>query len=275
MWLGEDDKKEIIKLLLDSNTVENVSIIPIVGFGGLGKTTLAQLIYNDEIVKNNFELKLWICISDIFDLERIIKEILEQLTKCKHEESLEMLQNQLRENLNGKKYLLVLDDLWNEDSNKWDLLKNLLMGGARGSSIVVTTRSIKVAEITGTTTPHALEGLAEEKAWSLFVKMAFKGGKEPKNQGIIDLGKEIVRKCIGVPLAIRTIGRLLYGKTSKIEWQSFLDNELSKIAQQENNILLTLKLSYDHLPSHLKQCFAYCRLFPKDHRIYVNTLIFG
>ena len=79
--------------------------------------------------------------------------------------------------------------------------------------------------------------------------------------------------CIGVPLAIRTIGSLLYGKSTEIEWQSFLDNELSKIAQQENNISLTLKLSYDHLPSHWKQCFAYCRLFPKDHRIYVNTLI--
>ena len=181
--------------------------------------------------------------------------------------------NQLRENLNGKKYLLVLDDLWNEDGNKWLLLKNLLMGGARGSGIVVTTCSIKVAEITGTTSPHALKGLTEEKAWSLFVKMAFKGGKEPKNQGIIDLGKEIVGKCIGVPLAIRTIGRLLYGKTSKIEWQSFLDDELSKLTQQENNISLTLKLSYDHLPSHLKQCFAYCRLFPKDYRIDVVTLI--
>jgi hypothetical protein len=72
---------------------------------------------------------------------------------------------------------------------------------------------------------------------------------------------------------LRTLGSLLYDKTSKIEWQSFLDNELSIIAQQENKILSTLKLSYDHLPSHLKQCFAYCRLFPKDHRISVKALI--
>ena len=82
-----------------------------------------------------------------------------------------------------------------------------------------------------------------------------------------------MRKCYGVPLAIRIIGSLLFGKTFEIEWRSFLDNELSKIAQQENNILSTLKLSYDHLPSQLKQCFAYCRLFQKDHRIHVNTLI--
>ncbi|XP_075643237.1 putative disease resistance protein RGA1 [Castanea sativa] len=269
----EDDKEEIIKLLLDANTVENVSIIPIVGIGGLGKTTLAQLIYNDENVKNDFELKLWICISDNFDIKHIVKQILESLGNRRDEESLEILQNHLRGEINGQKYFLVLDDVWNEDTDKWLLLKNLLTGGARGSKIVVTTRSIKVAEIMGTTSPHELKGLDPEKAWSLFVKMAFKGGIEPENQGIIDLGKEIVGKCIGVPLAIRTIGSLLYGKTSKIEWQSFLDNELSKIGQQENKISSTLKLSYDHLPSHLKQCFAYCRLFPKDYLINVVTLI--
>ncbi|KAK4592361.1 hypothetical protein RGQ29_016771, partial [Quercus rubra] len=270
----EDDKKQIIKLLLDANTVENVSIIPIVGIGGLGKTTLAQLIYNDENVKNNFELKLWICISDNFDIKHIVKQILESLGDRRDEESLEILQNHLRGNLNGKKYFIVLDDVWNEDRNNWITLNNLLMGGAKGSKIVVTTRSIKVVEIMGTTSPHELKGLDPEKAWSLFVKMAFKGGIEPDNQEIIALGKEIVKKCIGVPLAIRTIGSLLYGKTSKIEWQSFLDDELSKLTQQENNISLTLKLSYDHLPSHLKQCFAYCRLFPKDYRIDVVTLIY-
>ncbi|KAK4551366.1 hypothetical protein RGQ29_032388 [Quercus rubra] len=269
----EDDKKEIIKLLLDSNTVENVSIIPIVGIGGLGKTTLAQLIYNDEIVKNNFELKLWICISDNFDIKHIVKQILESLGNGRYEESLEILQNHLREKLNGKKYVIVLDDVWNENRNNWITLNNLLMGGARGSKIVVTTRSLKVAEIMGTTSPHELEGLDAEKAWSLFVKMAFKGGIEPENREIIALGKEIVKKCIGVPLAIRTIGSLLYGKTSKFEWQSFLTDELSKLTQQENKISSTLKLSYDHLPSHLKQCFAYCRLFPKDDRIDVYTLI--
>jgi hypothetical protein len=274
----EDDKKKIIKLLLDTNTsVENVSIIPIVGIGGLGKTTLAQLIYNDENVKKIFEPKLWICISEIFDVKRILKEILEQLTKEKHEESLEILQNQLREKLNGKKYFLVLDDVWNEDQEKWLLLRNLLMVGARGSRIIVTTRSVRVVRIIGATSWHALEGLPQEKAWSLFVKMAFEQGQLPENQAFISLGKEIVEKCGGVPLAIRTIGGLLRSKDSENEWQYFKNYELSKITQEEesdiSSILKTLKLSYDHLPSHLKQCFAYCRLFPKDYKIDVNTLI--
>ena len=265
----DDDKKEIIKLLFDTDVVENVSIIPIVGIGGLGKTTLAQLIYNDENVKNKFKPKLWICVSDNFD----VKQILESMKVERHEENLEILQNQLRETLNGKKYFLVLDDVWNEDINEWHQFKNLLMGGARGSRIVVTTCSIKVAEITSTTSLYDLKGFVEEKAWPLFVKMAYKNGKALENKALVALGKQIVGKCNGVPLAIRTIGSLLYGKTSEIEWQSFLENELSKLAQQENKILSTLKLSYDHLPSNLKQCFAHCRLFPKDHRIYVDKLI--
>ena len=145
-----------MKRLFDDSVKENISIIPNVGIGGLGKTTLAQLVYNDEDVQTKFEKKLWGCISDIFDVQRIVKEIVEQLTDGKHEGSLEILQNKLREKLKGKKYLIVLDDLWNEDNNKWLLLRNLLMGGARGSRIVVTTCSSKVAEITGTTSHYEL-----------------------------------------------------------------------------------------------------------------------
>ena len=191
----------------------------------------------------------------------------------KHEESLEILQNQVREKFNGKKYLIVLDNLWNVDNNEWFLLRNLLMVGARGSRILVTTRSESVARITGATSWYALRGFPEENAWSYFVKVAFEQCQEPKNKALVVIGRKIVEKCDGLPLAIRTIGSLLYLNTSKIEWQSFLDNELSKIGQQENKISSTLKLSYDHLPSHLKQCFVYCRLFPKDHRIDLYRLI--
>ena len=172
-----------------------------------------------------------------------------------------------------KKYLLVLDDMWNEDNTKWLLLKNLLMVGARGSRIVVTTRSEMVVSITRATSWYALGGLPVEKAWNLFVKVAFGEGHLPKNQAFISLGKEILEKCVGVPLAIRTIASLLHSKASENEWRSFKNNELSKIPQEENNILSTLKLSYDHLPSYIKQCFAYCRLFPKDYEIDVETLI--
>ncbi|CAN6703119.1 unnamed protein product [Malus baccata var. baccata] len=225
------DKMAIIQLLLDPISTENVSTISIVGFGGLGKTALAQLIFNDE------------------------------------------LQNDLRRKLDGKKYLLVLDDVWNENREKWLSLKYLLMGGGKGSRILITTRSEIVATVSDTAKPYTLKGLNEEQSWALFKEMTFKDGKEPENSTIKAVGKEIARKCQGVPLAIRTIGRMLHTKHHETKWLNFKEKKLSKIGQEENDILPTLKLSYDVLPSHLKHCFAYCHLFPPDYEISVHRLI--
>ena len=175
--------------------------------------------------------------------------------------------------INGKRYLIVLDDVWNEDREKWFSLKKILIGGARGSRIVMTTRSQRVAKISQPIQPHVLQELDKQHAWSLFKKMAFVEGEELKEASFVNVGKDILKMCVGVPLAIRTIGGLLYFKKSKIEWLSFKDNDLSKIPQNENDILPILKLSYNHLPSHLKQCFAYCNLFPKNYKIEKSSLI--
>jgi Leucine-rich repeat (LRR) protein len=270
----EDDKKEVIERLMESKVEENISILPIVGIGGLGKTALAQLIFNDEEIKKHFELKMWVCVSDNFDVQIIVEKILGSAKNKKLEQvEMDTLINALRNEIDGKKYLLVLDDVWNEDPKEWSDLKELLMGGARGSRILVTTRSEKVAKITCTIKPYLLRGLDEHKSWSLFKHMAFEKGQESENPRIVEIGKEIVKKCVGVPLAIRTMGSLLYFKNSEIEWLSFKNNELSKISQRENDIIPTLKLSYDQLPSHLKHCFAYCSLFPKDYKIDKSTLI--
>jgi hypothetical protein len=269
----EDAKKEVIERLMESNVEENVLILPIVGIGGLGKTALAQLIFNDEEIKKHFELKMWVCVSDNFDVQIIVEKILGYAKNKKLEQvEMDMLINALRNEIDGKKYLLVLDDVWNEDPKEWSDLKELLMGGARGSRILVTTRSEKVAKIT-CTKPYLLKGLDEHKSWALFKQMAFEKGQEPENPRIVEIGKEIVKKCVGVPLAIRTMGSLLYFKKTETEWLSFKNNELSKISQRENDIVPTLKLSYDQLPSHLKHCFAYCSLFPKDYKIDKSTLI--
>jgi hypothetical protein len=272
----EDDKKAIVGSLLNPNVKEDVSVLPIVGIGGLGKTTLAQLVFNDEEINKHFEQKLWVCVSDNFDEKIIVEKILECATKKKPVENLQMntLANDLHKEVNGKKYLIVLDDVWNEDGEKWFNLKKILMGGARGSRILVTTRSRKVAQITQTVQPHLLKGLDEQQSWSLFKKMAFVEGEEPKNiASFVEIGKEILKKCVGIPLAIRTIGSLLSFEKSERQWLSFKNSKLSKIPQNESDILPTLKLSYDHLPSHLKQCFAYCSLFPKDYNIDKSSLI--
>jgi hypothetical protein len=259
---------------MESKVEENVSILPIVGIGGLGKTALSQLIFNDEEIKKHFELKMWVCVSDNFDVQIIVEKILESATNKKTEKGeMNMMIIALQKEIDGKKYLIVLDDVWNEDPKEWFDLKKLLMGGARGSRILVTTHSEKVANITYTIKPYLLKGLDEHKSWSLFKQMTFEKGQELENPRIVAIGKEIVKKCVGVPLAIRTMGSLLYFKNSETEWLSFKNNELSKISQRENDIVPTLKLSYDQLPSHLKHCFAYCSLFPKDYMIDKSTLI--
>jgi len=279
----ENDKKAVIDCLMNSNVEENVSVLPIVGIGGLGKTTLAQLVFNDEQFQKGFDLKMWVCVSDIFDVKNIVAKILESATEEKPATvELDTLVKYLLKEIEGKKYFLVLDDVWNDDHKKWYHLKEVLMGGARGSRILVTTRNESVARTIrqesvartiGTVESYSLQGLAEGASWSLFKQKAFEKGQEPKNSSIVALGKEIVQKCLGVPLAITTIGSLLGSKNPETEWSSFKNNELSKISQNENDILPTLKMSYDYLHSHLKHCFAYCSLYPKDYKIDTSKLV--
>ncbi|TYI03981.1 hypothetical protein ES332_A11G382200v1 [Gossypium tomentosum] len=274
----DDDKAALLKLMLEFESEENVYIIPIVGFGGLGKTALAQLVYNHERVKNHFELMMFACVSDDFDVKVIVANIIKSVTDLAPDQNLEMdqLQKQLRAKIDGKKYLLVLDDIWNEDPGKWYSLKKLLMGGAKGSRIIVTTRSLRVAEITNKCESHVLKlkGLSDNDAWSLFKRIAFEQGYvDSTSSAFVEVGKQILERCGGVPLAIRTIAGTLSLKKTVNEWHSFKEIELAKISQIEGDILPTLKLSYDHLPSHLKHCFAYCRLYPKDHEIDVRTLV--
>ncbi|XP_059450847.1 putative disease resistance protein RGA1 [Corylus avellana] len=192
----EGEKKptqELTELLLDPNVEENAFVIPIVGIGGLGKTTLAQYVFNDDEVKRHFELRLWVCVSDPFDVKIIVAQLIESATK-RSPESLEMdlLQSQLRVEIDRKLYLLVLDDVWSENRGTWLNLETLLSGGLKGSKVLITTRSKRVAEITGPVSPYLLGGLFESNSWNLFKKMAFKDGEEPKNQKLIEIGRDIV-----------------------------------------------------------------------------------
>ncbi|KAG6632402.1 hypothetical protein CIPAW_13G157000 [Carya illinoinensis] len=262
--------KEILKRLLSDS--ENVGILPITGIRGLGKTTLAQFIFNDEEIDKHFQLKMWACVSESFEVEKVIGKILESMKKKKPDVSgMDALGRILREEIGGKKYLLVLDDVWNEDVKKWDDLKVLLEVGASGSRILITTRSKIIAQITQTIAEYSLQCLDERESWCLFKQVAFENGQEPVNSRKVEVGKEIVEKCSGVPLVIKTIGRLLSLENSEEGWVSFKNNKLQKI--KENDILPTLKLSYDQLPSHLKQCFAYYSIFPKDYVMEKSKLI--
>ncbi|KAH7557219.1 hypothetical protein JRO89_XS11G0076700 [Xanthoceras sorbifolium] len=267
--IGRDrDKEAIIKSLMQSGDGKNASVIPIVGIAGLGKTALAKLVYNDKRIDEYFDLKLWVCVSNDFVEKKMIIDIISSATdqKCS-DMNIDQLQKVLRDVLDGKKYLLVLDDVWNEDVKKWVEFKSLLLGGVNESKIIVTTRNSRVASIMSTMRGDSgggyhLQGLPYDSCLSLFIKCAFK--EEDKDPNLKKIGEEIVKKCRGVPLAVKTLGSLLYPSNDENDWKYVRDNELWDIEQKEDDILPALKLSYDQLPPYLKQCFAFCSIFPKD-----------
>ncbi|PHU21220.1 hypothetical protein BC332_06327 [Capsicum chinense] len=186
---------------------------------------------------------------------------------------LDAVQNEVWKMLDGRKYLLVLDDVWNEDTLKWSRLKNMLIGGAKGSKILLTTCSDVVAEVSGSAHQHKLGDLLKEDTWTLFGKMAFECNKESKNSNLVEIGKEIVRKCGGIPLAIRSICSLLRQKRTEDECIYFKNQELSSITRGGNDVMTILRLSLNYLPWHLKICSTYCSLFPKDFLIQRSDLI--
>ncbi|KAG4381854.1 hypothetical protein GLYMA_15G230700v4 [Glycine max] len=268
---GRDGDKEIIINWLTSDTDNKLSILSIVGMGGLGKTTLAQLVYNDPRIVSKFDVKAWICVSEEFDVFNVSRAILDTITdSTDHGRELEIVQRRLKEKLADKKFLLVLDDVWNESRSKWEAVQNALVCGAQGSRILVTTRSGKVSSTMGSK-EHKLRLLQEDYCWKLFAKHAFRDDNLPRDPGCPEIGMKIVKKCKGLPLALKSMGSLLHSKPFAWEWEGVLQSEIWEL--KDSDIVPALALSYHQLPPHLKTCFAYCALFPKDYMFDRECLI--
>ncbi|KAL7169386.1 hypothetical protein ACSBR2_034433 [Camellia fascicularis] len=246
-----DEKEMIIEMLLNnsSDRDDDVSVYVMCGMGGLGKTTLAQLVYNDGMVESYFELRIWVCVSVDFDVERLTRAILESIEGggCSVS-NLDPLLRCLQEKLFGKRFLLVLDDVWNENHEKWDRLKNALKCGAKGCTIIVITRIQKVALIMATLPIHHMARLSEDDSWSLFKRRASGNERREENLQLDLIGKEIVKKMQR-------------------------GSEIWDLPDDGSGILPSLRLSYKALPPHLRQCFAYCCIFPKDYRMEKDMLI--
>ena len=272
--VGRKSQVSKIVSLLTSATNQQLSVIPIVGMAGLGKTTFAKLVYNHELVKKHFDKTIWVCVSDDFNDKNILRGILESLT---NNSSLSVSKNTVLQNLQkelqGKKYLLILDDVWNEDLLKWDTLRDCLLGimSNTGNSIIVTTRSDKVAEVMETHPRHHLERLPEAECWSIIKK---KVSSIPLTPDLEAIGHDIAKKCGGVPLAAKVLGGTMARKKVKNEWLAIQNNEIWNYPHVSHEMLPILKLSFDHLQSpSLKKCFAYCSIFPKDYMIAKEELI--
>ncbi|XP_060176637.1 putative disease resistance protein RGA3 isoform X2 [Lycium barbarum] len=277
----DNDVAEIKEMMLNIREEDDFRTIPIVGMGGLGKTTVAKKIFNDEEIKQKFEKRAWLCLPEMrerSEMKSFLEQFLESLTDRKLEvQRRDTIVKKLQDKLGGKRYLLVLDDLWKVDSTLWHEFVDTLRGinASRGNCILVTTRRELVAStVAGAVDLHMLKNLAADHCWSIFKRRTFPDGKVPEE--MVSMEKRIVEMCKGLPLAASVLGGLLCNK-EKHEWQAILDgNHLvaGEDDNRENSIEKILKLSYDYLPSpHLKKCFAYFAMFPKDFKFEKNQLI--
>ncbi|WVZ02904.1 hypothetical protein V8G54_023710 [Vigna mungo] len=269
---GRDDDKKFVLNWLTSDTHNNLSILSIVGMGGLGKTCLAQHVFDDPRLEGKFDMKAWVSLPQEFDVLEVSKAILGTITGSTDHSIQEVIQKRLKEELMRKKFLLILDNVWNESPSKWEDVQKPLVFGGQGSRILVTTRSQKVAAAMRSE-KHFLQVLKEDDCWDLFAKHAFQNGNPQPDPDFIEIGKKIVEKCDGLPLALKTMGSLLHNKSSLGEWESIMKSEIWHFSENESDIFPALKLSYFHLPSHLKKCFAFCALFPKGYRFDKEYLI--
>uniref|UniRef100_A0A2N9J9J5 Reverse transcriptase zinc-binding domain-containing protein n=1 Tax=Fagus sylvatica TaxID=28930 RepID=A0A2N9J9J5_FAGSY len=278
-------KDDLVSILLEKGNEEErcPHVISLVGMGGIGKTTLSQLAYNDPKVQAHFDIKMWVCVSDPFDQCRVAKAIIEALKGDHHNiTELQSLVTKICELIGGKMFFLVLDDVWTEDPKKWEPFSNAFkkLEGSQSSRILVTTRKIRVAKIMGSTTSTRminLEVLSEEDCWLVFSKIAFSDKDPEQCEQLENLGRQIAKKCKGLPLAAKTLGSLMRFKISSEQWKNVLDSNLWDLEGVENviekDLFASLFLSYYDLPSPLKQCFSYCAVYPKDYVFSSDELV--
>ncbi|KAL5570698.1 hypothetical protein UlMin_020295 [Ulmus minor] len=264
------DKEAIVKLVVsDESCSDKVPVVvPIVGMGGIGKTTLAQLVFNDQRVENHFQIRVWVTISDEFDVFNITKQIFKGVTSKEFKsKEISKLQLKLSKELEGKKFLLVLDDVWNDNYHLWDELRRPFTSGASGSKIIITAHSSMFTSTMSKVEAHCLGMLSDDSCWKLFIQHAL------ENEDLLSahpdlrkIGEGIVKMCKGLPLAVKSVAALLRSFSPLDEWRKILENAIWNSEEDAmQHFLPFLSLSYHYLSPQLKRCFAYCSKLPQDY----------
>ena len=268
-------EKTIEEIISVTQSGKTLSVLPIVGPGGIGKTTFTQHLVNDTRIKQCFpDINIWICVSTNFDVLKLTKEILSCLPATENAgnrtpnetANFDQLQKSIAERLKSKRFLLVLDDIWEcSSSDEWaKLLAPFKKDETSGSMILVTTRFPKIVEmVTKESNPIDLRGLDPDEFWKFFQICAFgRIQDEHGDQELIGIARKIADKLKCSPLAAKTVGRLLIKKPFQEHWMKILDNKEWLEENHDNDIIPALKISYDYLPFHLKKMFFVFFPFP-------------
>ncbi|XP_037473422.1 putative disease resistance protein RGA1 [Triticum dicoccoides] len=274
---GRTKERDIILASLSDSMTKDITILPIYGIGGLGKTTLAKMVYNSS--QFNEYSQVWVYVSQTFDLIKIGNSIISQLSGKDKESGYtgkQMIHNSLEKVLANKKILIVLDDLWEDNISLLEELKDMLKVGESNKVVVIaTTRSEGIAKKMSTIQPYKLAPLTDNMCWSIIKQKSAFESRGDKEQ-LEEIGKVIAMKCAGVALAAQSLGHTLQSMKSG-QWESVRDSNIWTAPSLEDTsstqVLASLKLSYSVLPSYLKLCFAYCAIFPKGHKILKDDLV--
>ncbi|KAL5998093.1 hypothetical protein ACLOJK_009028 [Asimina triloba] len=270
----EEETKSLIEQLIQGDR-DRRCFLSLVGMGGLGKTTLAKKAYNHIEVKKNFNARAWVSVSQQYSVRELFLVIGKCCSACSVDKLERMadieLRNTIHENLKGRRYLIVLDDMW--DYEAWDSLKEAFPDESNGSRVLLTTRNKDVALYADARSkPHELRFLTEDESWQLFCKKAFPGQEIKCPCDLEPIGREIVKHCGGLPLTIIVMGGLLSRKEAR-EWHKVLKSIRWQFREGQYRINEILSLSYYDLPYNLKPCFLYLSVFPEDYEFPANQLI--
>ncbi|XP_027771928.1 putative late blight resistance protein homolog R1A-3 [Solanum pennellii] len=274
----EEDEAWIIGQLLDEHE-SKLDVISIVGMPGVGKTTLANKVYNNTLVASHFKIRAKCTVSQNFNKSKVLREILQQVTASETNGSEDDLAEKLRVALLDKRYLIVLDDVW--DIATGEMLIACFPKVERGNRVILTSRSGEVGlKVKCRSDPVELRVLTDEKSWELFEKRVF-GDEGSCPAELLDIGHQIVEKCKGLPLALVLIaGVIVRGREGKEKekekdlWVKIQNNLDSFTSSNINSqIMNVMQSSYDHLPYQLKPLLLYFARSQKSKRTPVSTLM--
>ncbi|VAH24223.1 unnamed protein product [Triticum turgidum subsp. durum] len=250
---------------------KGLTVLPVVGPGGMGKTTLIQHIYRNQQVQNHFPVRIWMCVSFNFNLDKVLEQIEVGTRPIESEKEGSTTEELIEERLKSKRFLLVLDDIWQiSDVGDWEKLLSILYHSQeKGSMVLVTTRFRAIAQMIKTTGQSIeLDGLNSGEFRKLFLTFVFGDEQCPRDKHfLLETGDKIMEKLKGSPLAARTVGRLLSKEHSLYHWKRVLKSK--EWEMQTDGIMSALRLSYNFLPFHLQQCFSYSALIPED--VYLRS----